>query len=83
METGFCLAAIEVAFRFGQPEIWNPDHGWQFTSADFLAPLKDRHISIRMDGRGRAMDLTLFFRRMDGFFFLGFSTCRTIEGLIA
>ena len=23
METGFCLAALEAAFRFGQPEIWN------------------------------------------------------------
>ena len=25
METGFCLAALEAAFRFGQPEIWNSD----------------------------------------------------------
>jgi putative transposase len=23
METGFCLAALHAAFRFGQPEIWN------------------------------------------------------------
>ena len=27
METGFCLAALEAAFRFGQPEIWNSDQG--------------------------------------------------------
>jgi transposase InsO family protein len=46
METGFCLAALEEAFRFGQPEIWNSDQGAQFTSADFLAPLKKRGISI-------------------------------------
>ena len=45
METGFCLAALEAAFRFGQPEIWNSDQGSQFTSADFLAPLKKRGIS--------------------------------------
>jgi putative transposase len=56
METGFCLAALEAAFRFGQPEIWNSDQGSQFTSPDFLAPLKQRAIAISMNGRGRALD---------------------------
>ncbi len=56
METGFCLAAQQTAFHFGQPEIWNSDQGAQFTSAEFLAPLKQRGISISMDGRGRALD---------------------------
>src|SRR5258708_3516778 len=55
METGFCLAALEAAFHLGQPEIWNSDQGSQFTSPDFLAPLKKRDISISMDGRGRAL----------------------------
>src|SRR5947207_1389788 len=41
---------------FWQPEIWNSDQGAQFTSPDFLAPLKKRDISISMDGRGRALD---------------------------
>jgi putative transposase len=63
METGFCLAALEEAFRFGQPEIWNSDQGAQFTSADFLAPLKKRGISISMDGRGRALD-NVFIERL-------------------
>ena len=63
METGFCLSALEAAFRFGQPEIWNSDQGSQFTSADFLAPLKQRHISISMDGRGRALD-NVFIERL-------------------
>ncbi len=54
METGFCLTALDAAFCFGQPEIWNSDQGSQFTAADFLAPLKKRGISICMDGRGRA-----------------------------
>jgi putative transposase len=27
MESSFCLAALEAAFRFGQPEIWNSDQG--------------------------------------------------------
>ena len=63
METGFCLAALETAFRFGDPEIWNSDQGSQFTSADFLAPLKKRGISISMDGRGRALD-NVFIERL-------------------
>src|SRR5580704_7934706 len=63
METGFCLAALEAAFRFGQPKIWNSDQGSQFTSADFLAPLKQRGISISMDGRGRALD-NVFIERL-------------------
>ena len=63
METGFCLAALEAAFRFGQPEIWNSDQGSQFTSPDFLAPLKQRAISISMDGRGRALD-NVFIERL-------------------
>jgi transposase InsO family protein len=63
METGFCLAALEAAFRFGQPEIWNSDQGSQFTSPDFLAPLKKRDTSISMDGRGRALD-NVFVERL-------------------
>jgi putative transposase len=63
METGFCLAALHAAFRFGQPDIWNSDQGSQFTSADFLAPLKKRGISISMDGRGRALD-NVFIERL-------------------
>jgi putative transposase len=63
METGFCLAAQEAAFRFGQPEIWNSDQGSPFTAADFLAPLKKRGVRISMDGRGRALD-NVFIERL-------------------
>jgi putative transposase len=63
METGFCLAALEAAFRFGQPEIWNSDQGSQFTSPDFLAALKKCDISISMDGRDRALD-NVFIERL-------------------
>jgi putative transposase len=63
MEAGFCLAALDAAFHLGQPEIWNSDQGAQFTSADFLAPLKKRGISISMDGRGRALD-NVFIERL-------------------
>ena len=63
METCFCLAALEAAFRFGQPEIWNSDQGSQFTSAEFLSPLQKRGIRISMDGRGRALD-NVFIERL-------------------
>jgi putative transposase len=63
MDSTFCLSALDAAFRFGQPEIWNSDQGSQFTSADFLAPLKKRGITISMDGRGRALD-NVFIERL-------------------
>jgi putative transposase len=63
LETSFCLAALDTAFRFGQPEIWNSDQGSQFTSAEFLAPLQERGILISMDGRGRALD-NVFIERL-------------------
>ncbi len=63
MEIGFCLAAQQAAFRFGQPEIWNNDQGSQFTANAFLAPLQRRGISISMDGRGRALD-NVFIERL-------------------
>lgn len=63
METAFCLQALQEAFRFGQPEIWNSDQGAQFTSAEFLAPLEARSIPISMDGRGRALD-NVFIERL-------------------
>ena len=63
METSFCSAALDAAFRLGQPAIWNSDQGSQFTSADFLAPLKQRGVAISMDGRGRAID-NVFIERL-------------------
>jgi putative transposase len=63
METGLCLAALETALRFGQPEIWNSDPGAPFTAADFLAPLKRLGVAISMEGRGRALD-NVFIERL-------------------
>ena len=61
--TKTCLAALNAAFRFGQPEIWNSDQGSQFTAADFLAPLKQRGIAISMDGRAAAHSTDQSLRR--------------------
>jgi putative transposase len=63
METAFGLAALDAAFGFGQPDIFDTDQGSQFTSADFLAPLQQRNIAISMDGRGRALD-NVFIERL-------------------
>jgi putative transposase len=63
LDSEFCIAALDAALRTGQPEIWNSDQGAQFTSKDFLAPLKRRGVAISMDGRGRALD-NVFIERL-------------------
>ena len=62
MDTAFCISALESAFAFGQPYIFNSDQGSQFTSNAFTNRLLDRRIHISMDGRGRALD-NIFIER--------------------
>ena len=54
----FCVKAWH-----GQPEIFNTDHGVQFTSVGFLAALASRGVRISMDGRGRYLD-NIFIERL-------------------
>ena len=63
METSFCLAALDAAFRHGKPDIFNSDQGSQFTSSDFIAALRQREVRISMDGRGRCLD-NVFIERL-------------------
>lgn len=63
MERWFCIEALESAFQYGQPEIFNTDQGSQFTSNDFTSILLDKNISVSMDGRGRALD-NVFVERL-------------------
>jgi putative transposase len=63
MDVGFCLTALDGAFRRGRPEIFNSDQGAQFTSADFIAALRKREVKISMDGRGRCLD-NVFIERL-------------------
>jgi putative transposase len=63
MDAGFCIDALKEALATGTPEVFNTDQGSQFTCEDFLAPLLDRHVSISMDGRGRALD-NIFVERL-------------------
>jgi putative transposase len=54
MEANFCVAALhEAVARYGKPDIFNADHGSQFTSLAFTQVLKDAEVTISMDGRGR------------------------------
>lgn len=59
----FCRSALEAAWVWGQPEIFNTDQGAQFTASEYLQMLKDREIRISMDGRGRALD-NVFIERL-------------------
>ena len=53
LEAGFFIQAVEEASaRYGRPEIFNTDHGNQFTSHDFTSVLHKNEIAISMDGRG-------------------------------
>ena len=63
MEVAFCRSALDTALGWGACEIFNSDQGAQFTSNEFLQPLKDRSIAISMDGRGRALD-NVFIERL-------------------
>jgi putative transposase len=63
LDVAFCLEALEQAFRWGQPEIFNTDQGAQFTSQEFIARLQKGGVQISMDGRGRALD-NVFVERL-------------------
>lgn len=63
LATDFCLEALEMAFVYGKPDIFNTDQGCQFTSEEFTGMLIAREIKISMDGRGRALD-NIFIERL-------------------
>jgi putative transposase len=64
MESDFCVDALNDALRLhGKPEIFNSDQGSQFTSDDFIDPLKENNIQISMDGKGRWVD-NVFVERL-------------------
>jgi putative transposase len=63
LEPAFCVDALNEALALSKPEIFNTDQGSQYTSAQFLAPLKKRGIKISMDSKGRALD-NVFVERL-------------------
>lgn len=64
MTTEWCNACIKEAIeKHGAPEIINSDQGSQFTSAEYVALLKENGINISMDGKGRYCD-NIFIERL-------------------
>ena len=64
LDADFCVEALRDAMhRYGQPEIFNTDHGVQFTSAPFLTELETQGVRISMDGKGRFLD-NIFIERL-------------------
>jgi len=64
LDASFCTEALEEAIsKYGRPEIFNTDHGSQFTSGAFTSVLDTHGISISMDSRGRWMD-NVFVERL-------------------
>ena len=64
MAADFCIEALQDALsRFGAPEIFNTDQGAQFTCTEFITVLKEGHIRVSMDGRGRWRD-NVFVERL-------------------
>lgn len=60
----FCVEALEEALaEFGPPEIFNTDQGSQFTSEEWITPLKAAWVAISMDGKGRWID-NVFIERL-------------------
>ena len=51
------MFVVEQAIKdYGKPEILNSDQGSQFTCKEYVSFLKQEHIKISMDGKGRALD---------------------------
>jgi putative transposase len=60
----FCVEALEEALaKFAPPDIFNTDQGSQFTSEEWLTPLKAAGVAISMDGKGRWID-NVFIERL-------------------
>jgi putative transposase len=63
LEADFCVVALQRALALAQPEIFNTDQGSQFTSEGWIDALKEAHVGISMDGRGRVFD-NIFVERL-------------------
>lgn len=56
LDVRFCLEALDEAFSYGRPDIFNSDQGVQFTCEIFIRSLEEALVKISMDGKGRALD---------------------------
>ena len=56
LDAGFCIEALEDAYKTIVPEIVNTDQGAQFTSLGFVQAVLGSGSKLSMDGKGRAID---------------------------
>lgn len=64
MDQHFCCEVLDEALKnYGCPDIFNSDQGSQFTSEAFVSRLKEKRVSISMDGQGCALD-NIFVERL-------------------
>jgi len=64
LDVSFCIEALEEALmKYGTPDIFNTDHGSQFTSLEFANVLINHGIKISMDSQGRWRD-NIFIERL-------------------
>jgi putative transposase len=64
MTVHFCVEVLEEAMaNYGKPEIFNTEQGSQFTSENWILPLKAAGVAISMDRRGRWID-NVFIERL-------------------
>ena len=63
LEMPFVVSAVQRALSRATPVIWNSDQGSHFTSPQYLQLLRDAHIQISMDSKGRALD-NIFTERL-------------------
>jgi len=46
LDAGFCIEALEEALRKDRPDIFNTDHGAQFTAEAFTGLLQQHGVSL-------------------------------------
>lgn len=63
LEMPFVITAVEQALSVAKPIIWNSDQGSHFTSPQYQQVLRDAHVQISMDSKGRALD-NIFTERL-------------------
>lgn len=56
LEVNDCIEALHAAFAVNMPDIFNSDHGSQFTSIDWINCLLQNNIKISMSGKRRCFD---------------------------
>jgi putative transposase len=56
LESGFCVEALEAAFKHGVPQIVNSDQGVQYTSRAYIDMVRSKNVEISMSGKGRCWD---------------------------